>query len=166
MTIDTFLQIFILVCFIALIVVLFFERLDYLTYSLVIIIIAGIITGVFKPEARTLEFYVGAIDWEVIFFLIGMFTIVEVLNEKKIFQELSKKITEKYSNSIRRLFYLLCITSTLIASILEDLSVQCGEGVLRIEKIKPACGKEMSWQDFVNGRRVRPGDRMMDRPEA
>ena len=44
----------------------------------------------------------------------------------------------------------------------EDLSIQCGRGVLRIEKIKPAAGKEMTWQDFINGRRVQPGDRIID----
>ena len=44
----------------------------------------------------------------------------------------------------------------------KDLSVQCGQGVLRIEKIKPAGSKEMSWGDFVNGRRVQPGDRFTD----
>ena len=47
-------------------------------------------------------------------------------------------------------------------TILEDLSVQCGRGVLKIEKIKPAGGNQMSWQDFVNGRRVQPGDRITD----
>ena len=53
-------------------------------------------------------------------------------------------------------------TSVEPGTILENLSVQCGRGVLKIEKIKPAGGKEMSWQDFVNGRRVQPGDRITD----
>ncbi len=47
-------------------------------------------------------------------------------------------------------------------TVLKNLSIQCGEGVLRIERIKPAGSKEMSWQDFVNGRRVQPGDRLTD----
>ena len=47
-------------------------------------------------------------------------------------------------------------------TVLEDLSIKCGQGVLRIDTIKPAGGKEMSWQDFVNGRRVQSGDRMTD----
>ena len=46
--------------------------------------------------------------------------------------------------------------------VLPDLSIQCGQGVLKIEKIKPAGGKEMSWQDFVNGRHLQPGDRITD----
>jgi methionyl-tRNA formyltransferase len=46
--------------------------------------------------------------------------------------------------------------------LLPDLSIQCGQGVLKIEKIKPAGGTEMPWQDFVNGRRLQPGDRITD----
>ena len=47
-------------------------------------------------------------------------------------------------------------------TVLKDLSIECGQGALRIERIKPAGSKEMSWQDFVNGRRVQPGDRFRD----
>ena len=47
-------------------------------------------------------------------------------------------------------------------TVLDDLSIQCGQGVLRIERIKPAGSKEMSWRDFVNGRRVQRGDRLTD----
>ena len=43
-------------------------------------------------------------------------------------------------------------------TVLEDLCIQCGQGVLKIERIKPAGSKEMSWQDFVNGRNVQPTD--------
>ena len=45
-------------------------------------------------------------------------------------------------------------------TVLPNLSIQCGQGVLKIERIKPAGGREMPWQDFVNGRRVQPGDRI------
>ena len=47
-------------------------------------------------------------------------------------------------------------------TVLEDLSIQCGQRVLRIEKIKPAGSREMSWKNFINGRRVQPGDRLRD----
>ncbi len=47
-------------------------------------------------------------------------------------------------------------------TVLGNLCIQCGQGVLRIERIKPAGSKEMSWQDFVNGRRLQPGDRLTD----
>ena len=47
-------------------------------------------------------------------------------------------------------------------TVLKDLCIQCGQGVLKIEKIKPAGSKEMNWQDFINGRNVQPGDRFTD----
>jgi len=47
-------------------------------------------------------------------------------------------------------------------TVLKNLSIRCGQGALRIERIKPAGSKEMSWQDFVNGRRVQPGDMLRD----
>lgn len=120
---NIFLEIFIGICFIVIVVVLFFDKLDYVTFSLAIIIIAGIVSSFFIEEVRHIEFYVDAINWEVIFFLIGMFAIVEVLNEKKIFHELARRIVKRYRHNIRKLFYFLCITSTLVASVLEDLSV-------------------------------------------
>ena len=39
------------------------------------------------------------------------------------------------------------------------LTVATGQGTLEIHGLKPAGKRSMSWQDFVNGRHVRPGDR-------
>jgi methionyl-tRNA formyltransferase len=39
-----------------------------------------------------------------------------------------------------------------------DLYVRCGSGALRIEKIKPAGSALMDFKDFVNGRKIEPGD--------
>ncbi len=47
-----------------------------------------------------------------------------------------------------------------IGRITDMMSVQAGDGELAILEIKPANGKLQSWQDFVNGRRVKPGDRL------
>jgi methionyl-tRNA formyltransferase len=44
-------------------------------------------------------------------------------------------------------------------TILEDRSVACADGAVRILEIQPAGSRLMSWEDFVNGRRVKAGDR-------
>jgi len=44
-------------------------------------------------------------------------------------------------------------------TILDDGSIACSDGAIRILEIQPAGGRIMLWQDFVNGRRVRAGDR-------
>lgn len=43
----------------------------------------------------------------------------------------------------------------------EDLNVVCAKGKLSIMKIKPAGSALMAFRDFVNGWRVRPGDRLV-----
>ncbi len=47
-------------------------------------------------------------------------------------------------------------------TITDDMCVATGKGKLRIIELKPAGSKLMSWQDFVNGRHVRPGDRFTE----
>jgi len=45
-------------------------------------------------------------------------------------------------------------------TILPTLTVATGQGALEIYSVQPAGSKLMSWQEFVNGRRVQPGDRL------
>ena len=40
------------------------------------------------------------------------------------------------------------------------LTVATGDGALEIHSLKPAGKRLMSWKDFVNGRHVKPGDRL------
>lgn len=44
-------------------------------------------------------------------------------------------------------------------TVTQDLHVAVGEGTIEVREIQPASGRAMTWADFVNGRRVRPGDR-------
>ncbi|TFF89084.1 MAG: hypothetical protein EU549_01790 [Promethearchaeota archaeon] len=122
--ITLFLQIFIGICYLVLVIVLFFERKDYLTYAFIITIIAGVVSFIIIPEEiLNLEFFIDAINWEVIFFLIGMFTIVAILDDKKIFHELARRLANRYKKNIRKYFYSICLISTIVAALLEDLSV-------------------------------------------
>ncbi len=47
-------------------------------------------------------------------------------------------------------------------TITNDLKIATGKGKLEILELKPAGSKLMSWQDFVNGRHVKPGDRFIE----
>jgi len=52
-------------------------------------------------------------------------------------------------------------------TILADLTVQTGQGAMRICEIKPAGGRRMTFEEFARGRRVTAGDRFeMLSPEA
>ncbi len=116
-------QIVVAACFLVLIIVLFFDEQDYLSFSVFLMLIAGIVSAIEIEEARHLEGYIDAIEWEVVFFLIAMFTIVEILNEARLFHTIARWIVKKFKNNIRTMFYAICIVSTLAASIIEDLSV-------------------------------------------
>ncbi|MHA1805196.1 MAG: SLC13 family permease [Promethearchaeota archaeon] len=118
-----FLQLVVIFCFIGLVIVLFFEEHDYVFYSILLITISALFTALFIPATRELQFYIEAIEWNIIFFLIAMFIIVEILKEQRIFEEIAKRIVDRYQNNPRKLFYIICTLSTLTASIIEDLSI-------------------------------------------
>ncbi|TFF93002.1 MAG: hypothetical protein EU544_06525, partial [Promethearchaeota archaeon] len=121
--INIFLQLVVGLCFIALVIILFFEKKDYIFYSILLITLAALISAIFISSVREIEFYISVIEWDVVFFLIGMFTIVEVLRENKIFDEIGNRVVIRYSDRPRTMFYVVCIISTLLASIVEDLSI-------------------------------------------
>ncbi len=121
---EIILQIIIGLCFIGIIVVLFWESQDYLTYSLLFVFLIVISTLVLRGMGpNELKGIILAVDWNVIVFLICLFSIIEILNSKQIFQQIAIRIVNKFALHPRRLFYAICIISTMIATIIEDLSV-------------------------------------------
>ncbi|MHA1745527.1 MAG: SLC13 family permease, partial [Promethearchaeota archaeon] len=116
-------QIVVGLCFLLLIIVLFFDEKDYLSFSILLIMVAAGVSSIEIEAARELETYILFIDWEVVFFLISMFTIVEILKEARLFHETARIIVNRYKHNIRKMFYVICLVSTLSASILEDISV-------------------------------------------
>ena len=131
------LQLIIGICFIGIVVTLFLETKDYLTYSLIFIFIVGVSTYFLNPSSLDEKEAILAIDWEVIVFLFCLFCIVEILNEKKVFHQIALKIVNKFQGKPRKMFYVLSIVSTLIATIVEDLSV----ALIFIPIIIKACRK-------------------------
>ena len=118
-----FLQLFVIFCFVIVIVALFREKTDFLTYSVTAMLAAATATFLFSPEPFFIEEFILAIDWPVIFFLISLFTIVVILEEQLIFQEVALRITNKFSTNTRKFFWVICIISTLSAAFIEDVSV-------------------------------------------
>ena len=122
--VNIMLQIIIILCFIGLLIALFFDSRDYLIWAVFFVFIIGIATRYLLPLGEEEEHgIIHAIDWEVIIFLFCLFTIVEILNEHSVFQNIALLIVNKYKNSPRKMFYVISISSTLIATIIEDLSV-------------------------------------------
>ena len=49
---------------------------------------------------------------------------------------------------------------TVICADKRGISVKCGTGAILIKKLQPASGKIMNASDFVNGRKIKAGDRL------
>jgi len=120
---SLFLQIFVIGCFIVVIIALFREEIDFLTYSMVAMLAAASATFLFSEEPLKLDDFFLAIEWPVIFFLIALFTIVAILEEQRIFQEVALRVTKKFSTNTRKFFWVICLISTFSAAFIEDLSV-------------------------------------------
>ena len=116
------LQIIVISCFIVVIIALFREKSDFLYYSLVAMLVAAAATFLLSPGVSTEEVFL-AVDWEVIFFLVSLFTIVAILEEQCIFQEVARRITTKFSTNTRKFFWVICLISTVSAAFIEDVSV-------------------------------------------
>jgi methionyl-tRNA formyltransferase len=50
---------------------------------------------------------------------------------------------------------------TVLAASADGIDVACGRGAVRVLSLQPAGGRAMSARDFLNGRRVVPGDRFV-----
>ena len=118
-----FLQLFVIFCFVIVIIALFREKTDFLTYSVAAMLAAATATFLFSPESISIDEFILSIDWPVIFFLISLFTIVVILEEQLIFQEIALRITKKFGTNTRKFFWVICLISTLSAAFIEDVSV-------------------------------------------
>lgn len=51
-------------------------------------------------------------------------------------------------------------TGTVVCADKRGITVKCGEGAIIIKELQPAGGKKMSAADFVNGRKIKAGDKL------
>ncbi|MHA1602579.1 MAG: SLC13 family permease, partial [Promethearchaeota archaeon] len=132
------LQIIIVICFLALMYILFRESKDYLIYSLAFIFIIALSSSFLNPQPpEEKNRLILAIDWEVILFLFCLFSIVEILNENKIFHQFALYAVNKFHGKPRVMFYMISLISTLIATVIEDLSI----AIIFIPIVIEACRK-------------------------
>ncbi|MFX1237463.1 MAG: SLC13 family permease, partial [Promethearchaeota archaeon] len=120
---EIILQIIVVACFSLVIIALFREKTDFLTYSFLAMFIAVVATFSLKPESISLDELVLHVEWDVVIFLISIFGIVEILDDKKIFQEIALRITLKFKTKTRSFFWAICLVSTISAAFIEDVSV-------------------------------------------
>ena len=62
-----FLQLFVIFCFVIVIIALFREKTDFLTYSVAAMLAAATATFLFSPESISIDEFILSIDWPIIF---------------------------------------------------------------------------------------------------
>jgi Na+/H+ antiporter NhaD/arsenite permease-like protein len=90
---------------------------------MVAMLVAAVTTFLLSPTPVSPDKLFLAVDWEVIFFLVSLFTIVAILEDQSIFQEVARRITVKFSTNTRKFFWVICLISTVSAAFIEDVSV-------------------------------------------
>src|SRR4030042_6504611 len=94
-------QIIVIICFIGMFIVLFYEKTDYITYAILFMVIAVVTTAITYSNETSFEKIILAINWRVIIFLICIFVIVEILNEKNFFAEIANPLVMRFQKKVR-----------------------------------------------------------------
>jgi Na+/H+ antiporter NhaD/arsenite permease-like protein len=108
-------------CFVGLVITLFFESKDYLSYAVLFMLIAALMSTIFLPEARELDTYINAIEWEVVFFFLPMLIILVIL--EPVFEEIALRIIKRQStHDVKKLFFVICVMATVTAAVITATS--------------------------------------------
>ncbi|MCF2139206.1 MAG: anion permease [Candidatus Lokiarchaeota archaeon] len=138
--------------FVAILIVFSRENMDYVAVSLICAIIAAVLTSIYIPKADAASFlswidpvkvqelswmqiFFNMIEFQPLIFILGMQIIVAVAEEYKIFQWVAVKTLQITKGNHRFFFYMICTISTLVATIIADVTV----AVLFVPLVIRAC---------------------------
>ena len=114
-----------------------FERSKFATAGVVIMIIAGQIFGFYSPEAA-----VEAVDWNVVFLLAAMMTIVSIMIPTGGFNMMAYRIAELSDGRLFMLLAMMGTAVTVLSLLLDNVTTVVIFGPLiifiaRVQKISP-----------------------------
>ncbi|MBN1802278.1 MAG: hypothetical protein JW891_12275 [Candidatus Lokiarchaeota archaeon] len=98
------------------------QKLDFVAISLLCCFVAAAITG-FIYGTTFEEFIAEAIEWQAIIIIFSMSIITKVAQDSNILEFLAVKLFKISKGNPRTFFYLLCVITTLLASIISDVVV-------------------------------------------
>ncbi len=111
-----------LILFVGIMVVFSHENWDYVSFSLLAAFISVLITVKYYPEL-SFNTFLAYIEFDPIIFIISMQIIIMISEKHKIFQWIALKTLHLTKGNHRKFFYLICIISSLSASIIADITV-------------------------------------------
>ncbi len=107
--------------FIAVMIIFSNEELDYVVYALIFAVLSCIVTSFFYGTSYN-EF-VEFVDFKPLIFIFSMQLLISIAEKHKIFQWIAVKTLHITKGNHRVFFYTICIVSTLLASIIADVTV-------------------------------------------
>ncbi|MGV9203186.1 MAG: SLC13 family permease [Promethearchaeia archaeon] len=97
------------------------ESLDFVAISLLGCFIAATITGI--NQGLQIPTFISFIEWEAIIIILSMSIITKIAQDSNVLEYVAVKMFKISKGNQRIFFYLLCILSTLLASIISDVVV-------------------------------------------
>jgi len=114
--------IILLLLFVGIMVVFSHEKWDYVGFSLLAAFISVVVIVIYFPALEFNDF-LAYIEFDPIIFIISMQVIIMISEKHKIFQWIALKTLRFTKGNHRTFFYLICIISSLSASIIADITV-------------------------------------------
>ena len=121
------------VLFIIIMIIFTNERVDYVAFTILSAVIACVITGTIFGVGFT-EF-ITYIQFEPIFFIIGMQIVIAIMEEHKIFRWLVLKTLHWTKADHRKFFFLICFMASMTSAIISDITV----GIIFVPLVIRAC---------------------------
>lgn len=98
-----------------------FEKIDFVSVSIVSSFICATIVGLATQTG--IEGFIGFIEFDAILVILSMSIITQIAMESNILEFIAVKLFKISGGNQRIFFYLLCIITTLLAAIITDLVV-------------------------------------------
>ena len=121
------------VLFIAIMIIFTKERLDYISFTIMSAVIACVVASIIFDVGFT-EF-ISYIEFEPIFFIIGMQIIVAIMEENKIFKWIVLKTIHWTKADHRKFFFVICFMASMTSAIISDITV----GLIFVPLVIRAC---------------------------
>ncbi len=118
---DTILLIIIFVIFILIIVSYSKSNVDFVSVSLLGAFIAATITGLVK--GIDIDIFIGFIEWKAIIIILSMSIITKIAQDSNLLEYLAVKLFKLSKGNRRTFFWILCILTTFLASVISDVVV-------------------------------------------
>ncbi len=115
------LLLFVFIIFVLMIVSYSLKDLDFVAISLILMFICGAVTGIIRGIG--IEGFIMFVEWEAIIIILSMSIITKIAQDSNILEYVAVKLFKISKGNQRTFFWLLCIITTLLASIISDVVV-------------------------------------------